>query len=113
MENKYYYGIYNGICYDNEDPENFNRITLKVPQVLHDNVSNWALPCLPPGVYSTHDTHVENLTSWAASAGTAHTHHVILNSPHSVHIKVPDVSQGVWVMFVGGDKNFPVWIGVQ
>lgn len=25
---------------------------------------------------------------------------------------IPNINQGVWVMFEGGDANFPVWIGV-
>jgi hypothetical protein len=31
---------------------------------------------------------------------------------HTPHRKVPNLEQGVWVMFEGGDPNFPVWIGV-
>jgi hypothetical protein len=31
---------------------------------------------------------------------------------HSPHRLVPRIDQGVWVMFEGGDANFPVWIGV-
>ena len=31
---------------------------------------------------------------------------------HTPHRKVPDLEQGVWIMFEGGDPNFPVWIGV-
>jgi uncharacterized protein involved in type VI secretion and phage assembly len=31
---------------------------------------------------------------------------------HTYHRHVPEVNQMVWVMFVGGDPDFPVWIGV-
>ena len=31
---------------------------------------------------------------------------------HTPHRKVPDLKQGVWVMFEGGDANFPIWMGV-
>lgn len=31
---------------------------------------------------------------------------------HSPHRLVPKVNQKVWVMFQGGDPNFPVWMGV-
>lgn len=31
---------------------------------------------------------------------------------HTPHRKVPDLNQGVWVMFEGGDPNFPIWMGV-
>lgn len=32
---------------------------------------------------------------------------------HSPHRLVPKVGQLVWVMFVAGDPEYPVWIGVQ
>ena len=32
---------------------------------------------------------------------------------HTHHRKVPNVGQKVWVMFIAGDPNFPVWMGVQ
>jgi hypothetical protein len=31
---------------------------------------------------------------------------------HTYHRLVPNIGQGVWVMFEGGDVNFPVWLGV-
>ena len=46
-EDKRFYGIYQGICIDNEDPENDNRIRLQVPQVLGQAVTDWAPACLP------------------------------------------------------------------
>lgn len=153
-----YYGLYRGTCEDNQDPENLNRIRLRVPQVLHTNVSNWASPCLPvvtnadhpdhlphlasevAALLNTHTTHTATLTS--GSGGTpSHTHSVSISLSHNAHSgnsgelthahedsedplevngtehtphrKVPNLKQGVWVMFEGGDPNFPVWIGVQ
>jgi hypothetical protein len=32
---------------------------------------------------------------------------------HTPHRLVPAVEQTVWVMFQGGDPNFPVWMGVE
>jgi hypothetical protein len=32
---------------------------------------------------------------------------------HTPHRLVPKVGQFVWVMFVAGDPEYPVWIGVQ
>jgi hypothetical protein len=125
MEDNRYYGIYRGICVDNQDPENITRIKLKVPQILHTNITNWAYPCLPVIVNGDHgyletdglssgDTNTPN-TGNAASypSGThnhtiAHTHNIYLTPHH----KLPNINQGVWVMFEGGDPNFPVWMGV-
>lgn len=32
--------------------------------------------------------------------------------PSSIHTDVPVVGQGVWIVYVGGDPEFPVWSGV-
>jgi hypothetical protein len=32
--------------------------------------------------------------------------------PSSIHTDVPVVGQGVWITYVGGDPEFPVWSGV-
>lgn len=74
---KRFYGIYQGICIDNQDPDSTYKIKLQVPQVLGQAVTNWAQPCRQPGTTN-----------------------------------VPAVGDIVWVMFIAGDPNFPVWIGV-
>lgn len=43
----------------------------------------------------------EQSTSWAWPMEVA-----------STKVDVPDVGQGVWVMFEGGDPSFPIWTGV-
>jgi len=105
-------GVYRGACYDNQDPEGNSRIVLTCPQVLSTNTSNWAPPMLPVTSLSTHLNHTDTVTSSGPSSGTSHTHTVTLNSSHSPHITVPTVGQAVWVMFEGGDPNFPIWVGV-
>lgn len=112
MSDKNFYGIYRGVCVDNQDPDNANKIKLKVPQVLHTNITNWAYPCLPVTANGTHAPHTNVITSGNASSGNSHTHSVTLNATHSSHISVPNINQGVWVMFEGGDPNFPIWMGV-
>lgn len=37
-------GIYRGIIVDSDDPDNYGRVRLKVPQVTGDTVTNWAWP---------------------------------------------------------------------
>jgi Type VI secretion system/phage-baseplate injector OB domain len=155
-----FYGIYRGICYDNNDPTLKNRIKVQVPQVLGQAVTDWASPCLPVVDNANHPDHqphtaaqiaalltttptgvvggtgggtVPALTVVAkAGAGTlTHPHKttvdvihklngssgVVFNDAtstfeHTPHRSVPNVNQGVWVMFEGGDPNFPVWMGV-
>lgn len=41
---KRFYGIYRGVVIDNKDPENKNRVRLKVPQILGNAVTGWAWP---------------------------------------------------------------------
>jgi hypothetical protein len=32
--------------------------------------------------------------------------------PSNLELEVPEIGQGVWAMFEGGDPNFPIWLGV-
>lgn len=150
-----YFGIYRGVVIDNNDPENLNRVRMVVPQVTSDNVTNWAMPCLPVTSNADHPDHLPHLASEVAllltshavsvsgttgsGGSTPHTHsfsasttasHVgnsnqlthshedsadpleVNGTEHTPHRKVPNLNQGVWAMFEGGDPNFPVWIGV-
>jgi hypothetical protein len=157
MHSNNFFGLYRGICVDNQDPDNAKRIRLKVPQVLSTNVSNWAYPCLPvtsnadhpdhlphlasevAALLNTHTTHSATITS-GSGGSPSHTHSVVVSLAHNAHSgnsnelthlhedsvdplevngtehtphrKIPNLNQGVWVMFEGGDPNFPVWIGV-
>lgn len=151
MEHSYdkrFYGIYEGICTHNEDPEKENKIKLKVPQVLGQEETEWAPPCLPVTSNSNHPDHLQHtaaevaaLLTTSVAGSPAHTHEVLpltgeLLHPHvdtvnttnlwndideiktdfpehTPHRLVPYIGQKVWVMFIGGDPNFPVWMGVQ
>ncbi len=42
----------------------------------------------------------EEMTTWAWPLEQAHTHN-----------EAPPVGQGVWVMYLGGDPEYPVWFG--
>jgi Type VI secretion system/phage-baseplate injector OB domain len=76
------YGKYRGFVADNEDPQKRARLKLRVPSVLGDEESDWALPCLPFG--------------GAAGQG---------------FFSVPEVNAQVWVEFEEGDVHRPLWVG--
>lgn len=42
-----HYGKYRGLVTDNQDPKNLARIRARVPEVLADVETGWALPCAP------------------------------------------------------------------
>ena len=42
-----FYGKYRGLVVDNNDPENLGRLRARIPEVLGDVESPWALPCSP------------------------------------------------------------------
>lgn len=155
-----FFGIYRGVCVDNDDPEGLNRIRLKVPQILHTNVTNWAYPCLPVTSNAQHPDHLPHLASQVAALLNTHATHTISGTTgtgpsypsgththtfsttashdahagnsgqlthahedstdpleangteHTPHREVPNINQGVWVMFEGGNPNFPIWMGI-
>lgn len=76
-----YYGKYRGVVTDNQDPNNLGRIKAKVPEVLGDVETGWALPCSP-----------------YAGNGVG-------------HYTVPPIGSGVWIEFEAGDVSRPVWSG--
>lgn len=76
-----YYGKYRGIVTDNRDPKNLGRVKAKVPDVLGDVETGWALPCAP---YS---------------------------GDGSGYYTVPEPGSGVWIEFEGGDVSCPIWSG--
>jgi len=76
-----YYGKYRGIVRDNTDPRGMGRIRALVPEVLDDQLSPWAMPCVP----------------YAGNGEGQHT--------------IPPVEAGVWIEFEAGDPSRPVWTG--
>jgi len=51
--------------------------------------------------------------SGLSAPGTTSSDTSIKTPEHTFHRNLPVVGQKVWVMFVAGDPEFPVWIGVQ
>jgi uncharacterized protein involved in type VI secretion and phage assembly len=76
-----HYGKYRGTVSDNADPKSIARIKAKVPEVLGDEESGWALPALP---YAG-----DNM---------------------GLHL-VPAAGAGVWIEFEAGDLARPIWSG--
>ena len=42
-----FFGKYRGIVTDNDDPKNLGRLKARVPEILQDVETGWALPCAP------------------------------------------------------------------
>lgn len=76
-----YYGKYRGIVTDNQDPRRLSRVKARVPEVLGDTESGWALPCVP----------------YAGDGSGVYT--------------VPEPGTGVWIEFEAGDVSRPIWSG--
>lgn len=76
-----YYGKYRGIVTDNVDPLGMGRLRARVPDVMGDDESGWAMPCAPFGGSQTG------------------------------FFSLPPTSSGVWIEFEHGDPDYPVWSG--
>ena len=76
-----FYGKYRGVVTDNKDPLFTGRVRAKVPDVLGDEESGWAMACTP-----------------FAGSGAG-------------FFALPDVGVGVWIEFEHGDPDYPVWAG--
>lgn len=76
-----HYGKYRGVVDDVDDPEQIGRIKARVPEVLGDVVSPWALPCSP----------------YTGDGVGLHA--------------IPPVGAGVWIEFEAGDPARPIWTG--
>ena len=76
-----HFGKYRGLVTDIGDPDDQCRIRAQVPAVYADQDSPWATPSLP-------------------FAGDQHG-----------LVLLPQVGDGVWIEFEGGDINRPIWSG--
>lgn len=76
-----YWGKYQGVVLQTIDPETRCRLLVSVPDVWGPNFSSWALPCLPYGGLSL-----------------------------GMYV-VPMVGANVWVEFLHGNPEIPIWTG--
>ncbi len=78
-----FYGKYEGVVTEVDDPLKLGRLRAKVPAVLgEDTETGWALPCAPFG--GGHDRGM---------------------------LFLPEVGDTVWVEFAAGDLSRPIWAG--
>lgn len=76
-----FFGKFRGLVTDNQDPLSLGRIKARVPEVLIDVETGWALPAAP---YSGNGVGVYT---------------------------VPAPDAGVWIEFEAGDVSRPIWTG--
>jgi hypothetical protein len=76
-----FYGKYRGTVTKVDDPEGLARLKARVPEVLGELESPWALPCAP-----------------------------YVGDGEGLHA-MPPVGAGVWIEFEAGDPARPVWTG--
>jgi uncharacterized protein involved in type VI secretion and phage assembly len=76
-----FYGKYRGSVTRIDDPLRIGRVRARVPDVLGDKESGWAMPCAPFG-----------------GRGTG-------------FFALPTVGAGVWIEFEHGDPDYPIWSG--
>ncbi len=76
-----FFGKYRGVVTDNRDPLMIGRIKVKVQDVLGDNDSEWAMPCV---AYA------------GKNVGLFFT---------------PPINASVWIEFEHGDPDYPIWTG--
>jgi hypothetical protein len=76
-----HYGKYRGTVSDNQDPKSLGRLKAKVPEVLGEVETGWALPAFP---YS---------------------------GDGEGYYTVPPNGAGVWIEFEAGETSKPIWSG--
>ena len=79
---RHHFGKHRGVVTDNQDPDNLGRVRARVPRLLGDVETGWALPAAPYG--------------GASEQGL---------------FTVPEVGAGVWIEFEAGDLAYPIWTG--
>jgi len=78
---KPFFGKYRGVVSDNSDPNNLGRVRARVPDVLGEEESGWAMPAVP---YA------------GRSVGL---------------FLIPPTDASVWIEFEHGDPDYPIWTG--
>ena len=77
----------------------------KAKSIFVDNAPTSTTDAKENSLYTT--------TSGLSAPGTTTVDTSLKTPEHTFHRSKPVVGQMVWVMFIAGDPEFPVWIGVQ
>ena len=67
----------------------------------------------PTSTTDTLETSTYTTASGLSAPGTTSSSTSLKTPEHTFHRTFPAVNQLVWVMFIAGDPDYPVWIGVQ
>ena len=67
----------------------------------------------PTSTTDTLETSTYTTASGISAPGTTSSSTSLKTPEHTFHRTFPAVAQLVWVMFIAGDPDYPVWIGVQ
>lgn len=67
----------------------------------------------PTNTTDSKENSLYTAASGLSAPGVTTTDTSIKTPEHTFHRSVPVVGQMVWVMFIAGDPEYPVWVGVQ
>jgi hypothetical protein len=67
----------------------------------------------PTSTTDTLESSTYTTASGLSAPGTTSSSTSLKTPEHTFHRTFPAVAQLVWVMFIAGDPDYPVWIGVQ
>jgi len=67
----------------------------------------------PTSTTDIQETSAYTTASGLSAPGTTSSSTSLKTPEHTFHRTIPAVNQLVWVMFIAGDPDYPVWIGVQ
>lgn len=94
FEEKRYWGSYQAIVWDNNDPQQIGRVRLLVPEVFgNDFITDWA-------------------RSKAGMVGSDNTPQLAETRGDKGTFFIPDIGDGVWCEFEAGQPDRPLWSGV-
>lgn len=116
-----FFGIYRAVVVSNSDPLNKYKLKVQIPQLHGTEVTNWIPAVLPVTHLSSQIAPSLTTATTTASGGDPQGGTVTVSIPAlTVTAKstpvlpaLPTVGQHIWVMFIAGDPEYPVWIGIE